>query len=73
MLRKDDLFKVVLDPGADKREKRVPGQTVLLAAFRGPIALGTAPFALRANATNDTGWVRSRRSENRRVDVTQLL
>jgi hypothetical protein len=26
MLREDDLFKVVLNPGADKREKRILGQ-----------------------------------------------
>ena len=25
MLRKDDLFKVVFDPGSDKREKRILG------------------------------------------------
>jgi hypothetical protein len=29
MLREDDLFEVVLDPGADKREKWVLGQTTL--------------------------------------------
>jgi len=27
ILRKDDLFKVVFDPGADKREKRIPARS----------------------------------------------
>ena len=29
ILRKDDGFKVVFDPGADKREKGIPGQIIL--------------------------------------------
>jgi len=69
MLRKDDLLEVVFDPGADKREKGIPGQTVLCAFFISEARL----FALSRGATNDTGWVRRRRLKDRRVDATQLF
>jgi hypothetical protein len=47
ILRKDDLFKVVFDPGADKREKRVPGQIVPRVALLRAFAPQTYLFALR--------------------------
>jgi len=72
ILRKDDLFKVVFNPGADKREKRILGQTVQCAAW--------FPMFSRKEATNDTGWVRLRLypkstfdSKASCVDMTQLL
>jgi hypothetical protein len=85
ILRKNDLFKVVFDPGADKREKSIPGQIVRRTAlFRGladfppnhPV-LSQSRINL-GDATNDTGCVRRLlcpgvAPKNRRVNVTQLL
>jgi hypothetical protein len=45
MLREDDLFKVVLHPGADKREKRILGQIALNAQNAGPGDTGGASLS----------------------------
>jgi hypothetical protein len=47
ILRKDDLFKVVFDPGADKREKWIPGQTVPCAAMSWGFTLRTTLISPR--------------------------
>ena len=48
ILRKDDGFKVVFDPGADKREKGIPGQIMLDTApvlwIRTPMKLLIVPL-----------------------------
>ena len=75
ILRKDDLFEVVFDPGADKREKSIPGQTVQCVALLLDFSR-TSLFFLRAAATNDTGCVRLRYGflvEDRSILLTQLL
>jgi hypothetical protein len=71
ILRKDDLFKVVFYPGADKREKIALGKIVPCVA-----CLQGCPF--RTKATNDTGCVRGclcrdRDPKCRCISVTQLL
>ena len=50
ILRKDDLFEVVFDPGADKREKGVPGQ--IIAVLSGSFE---PPCFSQEKAMNDTG------------------
>jgi hypothetical protein len=60
MLREDDLFKVVLNPGADKREKRILGQIIRM---------------FRKTGTDDTGGasVNAFRLRDRSKNVAQLL
>src|SRR6185437_1588707 len=65
--RKDDLFKVVFNPGADKREKDILRETVRhtsLNIIRAPL------FFLRIQAANDTGSARL--CIQRRISETQL-
>src|ERR1700750_1689800 len=48
MLREGDLFEVVLNPGADKREKRILGQITLSALYLlGPGNTGGASLSTR--------------------------
>ena len=52
ILRKDDLFKVVSNPGADKREKGILGQIIHRISL---ILIRQIPFFLRIRIANDTG------------------
>ena len=53
MLLEDDVFEVVQDPGADKREKGGLSKILLAPAFAGKAAL----FSLRERVVKDTGGV----------------
>jgi hypothetical protein len=71
-MRKDDLFKVVFDPGADKREKGIPRQIT----GRTPLLYSRGP--LRAKAASDTGSVlldpsTCAKRKDGRISETQLV
>jgi len=66
--RKDDLFKVVFNPGADKREKGILRQIIQLTALR---FIRASLLTSKVRATDDTGsaWLRIQRRESE----TQLI
>jgi hypothetical protein len=66
--RKDDPFKVVFNPGADKREKGILRQIIHLAALT---LIRASLLTSRVRATDDTGsaWLRIQRRESE----TQLI
>jgi hypothetical protein len=66
--RKDDPFKVVFNPGADKREKGILRQIIHLAALS---LLRASLLVSKVRTTDDTGsaWLRIQRC----VSETQLI